>query len=52
MNYMYVVIEICLFFLFRLIFIIEVKIGGYFILENRENNVDEIYNLIGIMKIL
>lgn len=52
MNYMHVVTETCLFLLFRLTFIIEVKIGGYLILENRENNVDETHNLIGTTKTL
>lgn len=52
MNYMHVVTETCLFLLFRLTFIIEAKIGGYLILENRENNVDETHNLIGTTKTL
>lgn len=52
MNYMHVVTETCLFLLFRLTFIIEAKIGGYLILENRENYVDETHNLIGTTKTL
>lgn len=39
-------------FFCRMIFIIEVDIGGFFIMEYWENYVNEIYNLIGIIKIL